>query len=198
MDPILMHYRDPVKEKNFSDTLQSQIDAKRTKGQAGQPFNIVNHEGPPKKNMFLGSQNRDARKWNLLSHMPKKLHAIAPTTFDENFQIECTRRKSVLHDGDKLVRGRDYSILSNKFNENDSARRLEEHMKIQDHIRKEYYRTHIYDPIKAQSYDESNEKDWQVRHLDEIKRRRQRQEKSIPRRCVEQQVNVVNIYFLLS
>lgn len=178
-----MQYRDPVQELDFTQTLQARTEAKRTKGQAGQPFNIVNHEGPPRKNPAALVEHRGKREWNLLSHMPDKLHTKAPTEFNQEFQIECTKRKSVL-DGLNLARGRDYSILSNKFNKNDSARRLEEHLDIQDHIRKEYTRTRVYDPIKAQDYDEEREQQWRVQHQKDKQRQRERQEASIPKRCV--------------
>ena len=147
-----MQYRNPEKELDFSQTMQARIEAKRTTGQAGQPFNIVNHAGPPRTNNVLGSQSRGIREWNLLSHMPDKLHTKAPTKFNEEFQIECTKRKSVLH-GNTVARGRDYSILNNKFNENDSARRLEEYLGVQEHLRTECPRTRLYDPGKAPTYD---------------------------------------------
>lgn len=185
IDPVLMQYRDQAKEQDFTRTMQANIEAKRTKGQAGQPFNIVNHAGPPKKNVFLGSQSRGKREWNLLSHMPEKLHLKAPTEFDQDFQIECTKRKSLLHETN-VARGRDYSILSNKFNENDSARRLQEHMDVQDHLRKEYMRTRIYDPIKVQSYDEAKELQWREQYKEDLVRTRQRQEDRIPQRFVGQ------------
>jgi hypothetical protein len=130
----------------------------------------------------IGSQNRGKREWNLLSHMPEKLHTKAPTKFDQAFQIECTKRKTALG-GAPLVRGRDYSILSNKFNSNDSARRLEEHLGVQEHLRKEYTRTRIYDPIKVQSYDERKEVEWRARHQEDKEQSRLRQEASIPQRC---------------
>jgi len=178
-----MQYRDNIKEQDFSKTLQASIDAKRTKGQAGQPFNIVNHAGPPKKNIFLDIQNRNQREWNLLSHMPEKLHTVAPTEFNEDFQIECTKRKSVHHEMN-VARGRDYSILNNKFNENDSARRLKEHIDVQDHLRKEYVRTRIYDPIKVQSYDERKEQQYRTKAKEDLARSRHRQEENIPQGCV--------------
>lgn len=193
VNPILMKYRDPNKEKDFTKTLQAKIDAKKTKGQAGQPFNIINHAGPRRTNILVGSQTKETRKWNILSHMPRKLHAMAPTKFDQDFQIECTKRRSAFHEANTLVRGRDYNILSNKFNENDSARRLQDHMKVQDHIRKEYYRTHIYDPIKVQSYDETDERSWQENFVESIKRRRQHQEESIPRSTKYAEGNTYNI-----
>lgn len=183
VDPVLMQYRDPSKEVDFSQTMQAKIEAKRTKGQAGQPFNIINHAGPPRKNNVIGSQNRGTREWNLLSHMPDKLHTKAPTEFNELFQIECTKRKNV-QQGNTMARGRDYSILSNKFNENDSARRLEEYLGVQDHLRKEYSRTRIYDPIKVQSYDPNKEQQWKIQHQEEKVKSRLRQEALIPRRCV--------------
>lgn len=176
-----MQYRDPSKEQAFSTTLQAKTDAKKTKGQAGQPFNIVNHEGPPRKNVLLGHQPRGNREWNLLSHFPDKLHTKAPTKFNEDYQIECTKRKSLLA-GLTLTRGRDYSILSNKFNEDNSARCLAEHENVQDHLRSEYTRTRIYDPIKVQSYDEDKEKQWQVSHKQQLARNRERQEEFIPQR----------------
>lgn len=192
VDPVLMQYRDPSKEQSFSQTLQARTDAKRTTGQAGQPFNIVNHAGPPKKVLSVGTQNRGTREWNLLSHMPEKLHTKAPTKFDQDFQIECTKRKSVLH-GVNVTRGRDYSIMSNKFNENDSARRLEEHLSVQDHLRKEYVRTRIYDPIKVQSYDEDKEQQWQVQTKDNFTRSRTRQEDLIPQSTKYAEGNTYNI-----
>ena len=114
VDPVLMQYRDPAKEQDFSQTMQARTDAKRTKGQAGQPFNIVNHEGPPRENHLIGHQSRGNREWNLLSHFPDKLHNKAPTQFNQDFQIECTKRKPLLTGDTTLTRGRDYSILSNK------------------------------------------------------------------------------------
>jgi hypothetical protein len=173
-----MQYRDSDKEQNFSATLHAKTESKRTKGQAGQEFNLINHKGPPKKNLHLGTQHRGKREWNLLSHFPEKLHVKAPLEFHEEFQIECTKRKGVL-DGLMLARGRDYSILSNKFNEQDSARRVAEHIATQDHLRKEYVRTRIYDPIKVQSYEV---KEWQVKHKEGLAMTRQRQEESIPQR----------------
>ena len=179
-----MQYRNPAKEQDFSQTMQVRTDAKRTKGQAGQPFNIVNHEGPPRENHLIGHQSRGNREWNLLSHFPDKLHNKAPTQFNQDFQIECTKRKPLLTGDTTLTRGRDYSILSNKFSENDSARRLQEHERVQAHLRREYERTRLYDPIKAQSYDERGEQQWQARAKEAAARDRVRQEESIPRRCV--------------
>mmetsp|Transcript_25796 Transcript_25796/g.43497 ORF Transcript_25796/g.43497 Transcript_25796/m.43497 type:complete len:468 (-) Transcript_25796:208-1611(-) len=192
MDPVLMQYRNPEKEMDFTQTLQAKTDAKRTKGQAGQPFNIINHAGPPRTNVLLGSQNRGTREWNVLSHMPEKLHAKAPTEFNQDFQIECTKRKSAFH-GNTVARGRDYSILSNKFNENDSARRLEEYLGVQDHLRKEYTRTRIYDPIKVQSYDPQKEQRWQTQHQEEKVRNRNRQEAAIPKSTKYAEGNTYNI-----
>lgn len=192
VDPILMQYRDSAKEQDFTQTLQASIESKKTKGQAGQPFNIINHEGPPKANHLLGMQNRNKREWNLLSHMPEKLHRKAPTNFNEDFQIECTKRKSVIHSMN-VARGRDYSILSNKFNENDSARRLKEHIDVQDHLRKEYVRTRIYDPIKVQSYDEGKERQYLAQTKDDLIRTRQRQEERIPQSTKYAEGNTYNI-----
>lgn len=193
LDPILMQFRDPKKEKDFSETLQATVDRKKTKGQAGQDFNIINHKGPPRKNVFIGTQkSRDQREWNLLSHFPEKLHKKAPLEFNEELQILCTKRRSILDDLN-VSRGREFNILSNKFNENDTSRRLEDHMKTQDHLRNEYERTRIYDPIKVQAYDIDKEKDWQLEHKEKLAKKRALQEERIPQTTKFAEGNTYNI-----
>lgn len=192
VDPILMQYRDPAKEEVFTETLRSKLANKKPRAQAGQKFNIINHQGPRPKPIDTGNQNHGRREWNILSHFPSKLHTKAPLEFNQDFQIECTKRKT-LTDGIIHHRGREYSILSNKFNENDTSRRIEEHLKVQAHLRKEYERTRIYDPVKVQSYNEEQEALYKTQVQEKILESRNRQEDFIPKSTKFAEGNTYNI-----
>ena len=191
VDPILMQYRDAQKEKEFQQTLSSRKKTKVNK-MAGQKFNIITHQGHKAPTVELERKFRGTREYNLLSHYPNKFHKEAPTQFDEGYYLACSRPVTTTTSTSN-VRARDFNILSNKYKDRDEERRLEDHEKMQEHMRTLYWQTHIFDPIRGEMFDEKKEKVAREAEALRAEQRMRRKEDRLPPRYQTAEGHTYNI-----
>jgi hypothetical protein len=199
VNPILMQYRDPIKESQFqTQTLKSQQEKALNKSQ--QPvsknrsktirnYNLITHTPnlTGVSTAEIGAvatrplpKDRNQRDYHLLSHYHSKLHTVAPLEYDEYFTQSCVYKKpSHLKPN---FRTREFNILSNHYSSNHSEREAEDHQILQEKMLKKYWETHHYDLLKGQNYRESDEMKYQEDV--EMKRRKQlrKKEEQYPRR----------------
>lgn len=101
--------------------------------------------------------------------------------FDEDYYLAVSR--PVRDEANAPVhRGREFNILSNKYTSNHEERTLQDHEAVQEKMREIYWRTHIFNPVVGEMYDE--QKDKELREADAKKaewRIKRRQEKMPPR-----------------
>lgn len=182
LNPILMEYRDEKKEKEFKETLTLTIEKKNQERRAKIPsrkYNIVTHSGPPKEKKEYDRINRGTRDYNILSHFNNKFHEIAPLEYDEFFAKECSRKPIILTK--ESFRSRDFNILSNKYHTNHDLKESYDNEKLHTILSDKYWKTHIYDPIKVQSYDINNEEEYHKQAEKKIQNERKHQEDMFPK-----------------
>jgi hypothetical protein len=191
VDPIIMKYRDDNKEAEFQKTMSSRTKVKVDK-MAGQQFNIITHQGHKPKAAPAERIIRGTRSYNLLSHYPTRFHKTAPVEFDEGYYLAVSR--PVKDEANAPVhRGREFNVLSNKYNTNHEERALRDHEAVQEHMREIYWRTHIFDPVRGEMYDE--EKDNALREADakKIAAKMKRQQDMLPPRYQSAEGKTYNI-----
>lgn len=190
VDPVLMKFRDEAKEENFQRTISSRKSTKVNK-MAGQKFNIITHKGneAPK---FPEKKHRGIRDYNIMSHYPSRFHKTAPTKFDEGYYLACSRPVKV-ETGLSNDRGREFNILSNKYKTNNDERQLEDHERIQERMREIYWRTHTYDPIRVEMYDEEKEKKAKKAEEEKIQNKQRSKMEKMPPRFKQAEGNTYNI-----
>mmetsp|Transcript_22452 Transcript_22452/g.32751 ORF Transcript_22452/g.32751 Transcript_22452/m.32751 type:complete len:439 (+) Transcript_22452:175-1491(+) len=189
VDPILMKYRDPIKEENFQKTVTVK---KKDNKMAGQKFNIITHKGHSAPNITIDRRVRGTRDYNILSHFQNKFHKAAPVEFDEDFYMAC-RRPATVFSTTTVHRGRDFNILSNKYNQNDEERAQQDQEKVANEMRERYWRTRVYDPIKVSMYDAEKERIYREETQKKVKARQESQEKMRPPCVRHAEGNTYNI-----
>jgi hypothetical protein len=163
LDPIVMKYRDPAREENFSMTrTQSLMNKTHSKNlHTFDKFNIITHQGPPRKfdankELLTTKHASKTRDWNLLSHLKHEHHAIAPILCSNIEALEELKRPAPRH-SEARAGEREYNILNERFHKNDTARRQAEYDEMKDHYLKKYWDTHDYDFVKMQYLDPQKE-----------------------------------------
>lgn len=200
VDPILMQYRDPLKESHYqTQTMKMQQEktlalhqtpANQNRSKTIRSYNLITHT--PSSTGALTSlttsthgtrgvpNDRNQRDYHLLSHYQTKLHSAAPLEYDESFTQSCVYKKPP-HPKPHF-RTREFNILSNHYSSNHSEKEAEDHRVLQEKMLKKYWETHHYDLLKGQNYQETDEMKYQEDK--EKKRRKQlrRKEEQYPRR----------------
>lgn len=162
LNPILMEYRDSIKEKEYKELSNTIIELKNNERRNKIPsrkYNIVTHIGVPKQMNEYNRINRGTRDYNILSHFTNKFHEIAPLEYNEFFTKECSR-KTINH-GKESFKTRDFNILSNKYHVNHELKESIDNEKLNTILSEKYWETHNYDPIKVQSYAIEKEEEYQ-------------------------------------
>jgi hypothetical protein len=179
LNPVLVQYRDPVKEDTFSKTLASTIDRK-TKKIPADKFNIITHQGKARSGAPFDRNLRGTRDFNILSHFATKFHEAAPLQYDEYFAEAC-KRPTIVRDP-SLFRGREFNILSNKFLTNHDQKTTQSHENMLNELREKYWRTHGYDPLKGVMYSEEKEQNLKKTEKMEVEKARNCQDRMLPKR----------------
>ena len=133
--------------------------------QLNSKFNIVSHQGPPRKIDTKPKVQEEKPKignnrgWHILSHLKEKDHFVAPIHYDEERTLDKLKRPAAI--GHRLgPPPRDFNVLSNKFIKSHEEREDLEHQKVVDHVTKKYWQTHDFDLLRGRYYDSEKEKDF--------------------------------------
>jgi hypothetical protein len=154
-DPVAMKFRNPEKEAQieFQRTTQLNNRISRVEEIKAKSFNIISHEGPPRRIDSLPSLIKDhsaQRSYHMLSNMPKPLHQDAPTLYDEKF-ILTVHKETYTHPATKSSHRnrREFNIVSNEYFENPVEKKREEYEKLKSHVLQKYWQTHDFDIVKG-------------------------------------------------
>jgi len=162
VDPLTMTYRDAEKEskhkearmdRTHNNVLQRYDELKKN------TFNFVSHEGPPRK-MDVAAKEKPApppREWNMFSHLQHNDHLTCPTLYDEKYMRTKVRPKTTQHN--TLGKQRDFSIISNQFNNDHDGKMRQEYLRLKEDVVKKYWETHQFDVLRCEYYaDEAEER----------------------------------------
>lgn len=166
LDPIVMEFRKKETEvehsasrmnRTHTQPLQRYETIKRTQ------FNIVSHEGPPRKlDAMRKEQNSKPnalnRGWHLFSHLGPKQHVECPTLYDEKYMETNVRPKTGAHVPNATLR--EFNIINNEFTTNHDERLREEYNTMKGVMVKKYWDTHNFDILRQEYYDDSKEEDF--------------------------------------
>lgn len=181
-----MKYRDPNKEESSFQQTQTKILEKKavSMSRSGQKYNLITHQGPKPISIDLSAKRAPGRDWNLLSHFSTNLHSAAPLKYDHDFSAECIARSHPTNVSNRPKYPREFSVISNEFYENNESKKYEEAIKMNKDIEEKYWKTHSFDPIKVEYYDEEKE----IRYLQERPKKLMeialQKEEALPYRCV--------------
>lgn len=159
LDPILMKYRDPQKEEKFQQTNGILKKSKSTDSK----YNIITHQGPAPAKKNINKKSRGSRDWNLLSHLETSLHTTMPLDYNEELHMSLSRRPASMHGGKGTslrTKGRDFNVISNKYCEDHEERSAADIERMRRDISERYWRTHVYDPLRQEYYDDAKEEEY--------------------------------------
>jgi hypothetical protein len=169
-----MEYRDPVRESKIQLERQTKVDnkLKSVEELRSTSFNLVSHEGPPRKyDLLLKQRNEEfhtykhlPRNYHMLTNLPHTVHAKTATQYNEETslaQYKETFKNSRLNQHYNRIKAnpkdREYNIVSNDFYENPEERKHQEYEKLRNHVLKKWKESHNYDPIKGVYYSPGRE-----------------------------------------
>ncbi len=168
LDPVAMKYRTPANEAavaQIKEEKERNVQARVSQIRHSK-FNIVSHQGPARKidAMLTEDRSGEGRPRHLITHLPRQDHEEAPTVYDDDYTISKLRPKQV----PKIERSatRDFSIISNQYNEDHDEKQRHEYEKTKEFVTKKYWSTHDYDALRGKYYDKEKEgKYWAQREL---------------------------------
>jgi hypothetical protein len=169
-----MEYRDPVRESKVQQEKQTKLQnkLKSVEELRSLSYNLVSHEGPPRKyDLLLKQRNEEfhtykhqPRNYHPLTNLPHPVHAKTTTNYNEEdtlAQYKETFKNSRLNQHydriKKNPKDREYNIVSNDFYENPEERKHQEYEKLRNHVLKKWKESHNYDPIKGVYYSPGRE-----------------------------------------
>jgi hypothetical protein len=161
-DLIASAYRNPEKEDMRATIKLEKETAKlnKVKQLQANTFNIVSHQGPPRKVEALVEANKTKgvppRKYNFVTNLSLEDHAMAPTLYDEAFTIaragKPKEKRATTSSKDK-----EFSIINNKYYDNHELKKEKEYQDFKAHTLERYWATHDYDPIRGKFFDAEKE-----------------------------------------
>lgn len=115
-------------------------------------FNIISHQGPPRRIESLPTLIKDHsahRPYHMLTNMPKPLHHDAPTVYDEDYSLTVYKQTILPRANTSTGNRREFNIVSNEYFENPAEKKREEYEKLKSHVLKKYWQTHDFDIVKG-------------------------------------------------
>ena len=164
VDPVAMKLRDPARESEYPAKKESAMaDRVRVARQEiSQKFNILNHQGPPRKiekdpPRVLGASKRE---FHLLTNMKIDDHVSAPIIYNDNYVQEKTKRPPRVLPFTAPNR-REFDVISNNYYTDNEVRQVRDKEAIKEHVEDVYWKTHDYDLLKGEFYSKEKEDDFQ-------------------------------------
>ena len=159
-----MKFRDPQLEKDYQDKKLNSIEtrAATAKAELGKKFNIVSHQGPPRKietdppRVMKGP----TRPYHLLSNMKAPDHELAPLVFSDAYGQEKTKRTPRVLNFTAPNR-REFDVISNNYYIDNDVRQAKDKGDIREHVNTVYWKTHDLDIVKGEFYSTEKELDFQ-------------------------------------
>lgn len=122
-------------------------------------FNIVSHQGPPRKVETLIMEQKTKgvapRGYNFVTNLSLDDHLKAPTLYDEAFVIN--RAGKPKEKRSAVGNNREFSIVNNNFYEDHDTKKKKEYERFKSHTLEKYWATHDYDPIRGKFFDAEKE-----------------------------------------
>lgn len=160
-NPVLVQYRDEERQsqldrertERFATTCKTTLRAKSEK------FNIVSHEGPPRKLMTAPDVVHNKRRENnIVTNMFNKDHRRAPLIYDEQYvSAKSIRNKVSQVDMTSSNKFRDFNIVSNEFWANNEAKQAQICEETRASAMSKYWKTHDFDPLVGEYIDKTKE-----------------------------------------
>jgi hypothetical protein len=182
-----MSYRDPIRE-NMQTTTELEFKSKliaRKEDLVKKKFNIINHEGPPRRieanpefAAARSAKNR-GREWHLLSHLKHPDHLKAPTRYADDDSLELLKKPPPRPHFDRDP-GREYSVVSGKFHVDHDRKEEEIAEEIRKKCEQKFWKTHDFDFIRTRYYDDKKEEAFQEKREEMKKTHGQKQLSRLP------------------
>lgn len=173
-----MKFRDPDREAAVTMQRTAQLEDKlaRVTQSRQKTFNIVSHEGPPRRVDSLPTLKKDhssKRPYHILSNLPKPLHADAPTLYDEQFSVTMYKQTIIPRAQTRPAHEREFNVISNDYFENPVEKKRQEYERVREHVLDKYWRTHDFDIVKGHYYSPEKEQIYreQAKVLEEVQGR---------------------------
>lgn len=181
VDPVLMRFRDPEREKAHQEKrLLTSINLRKAPHATDSMFSLLSHTS--KSPVFMPKEDRNGSKYHILSKLPLEDHKEIPTLYDETAMI--SKIKALQNKvRSKPKTQRRYDILTNMFIEDHEATSANESERLQRRLEEAYWRTHRYNLIQCRDYDPSSEDQFQRSQKALEDSRRERRMARLPRRC---------------
>jgi hypothetical protein len=181
LDPILMQYRNSDQEQTFLQTSKSSQKIPRQKP----AYDIITHEGARPATINVSGSRKPQREYNLISHFPAEIQANAPSQYNEDFNRELQKiRASTTISSSKPRYTRDFSIISNSYYENNDIKQENEREKLTNELRERYWKTHTFDPVIGEFYDDNMEKKFRQEREQNVLSKSKLKESKLPSRYV--------------
>lgn len=177
-----MQFRNPEKEKALQDSELSQTFSKLNSTQElkKKQFNIISHEGPPRKIDLIPRIPKEkfgSRPFHVLSNLSHNGHETVSLYYDEDYNMSnyakedskpstttmtTTTTATIGHTRSKpLIKKREFNIVSNQYFENADNKLENEYNRLKNRVVDKYWETHNYDIIKGKYYDLQKERNFQ-------------------------------------
>ena len=166
LDPVLMRFRDPLREEDHAarTALRTRtLPLQRLDHLRKTVFNIVSHEGPPRKMESMAphlitKQPLGQREWHLLSHLRQDKHTTCPILFDAQYMTaHVVPTSGVQLPENRSSQPRPFNIINNRFAQNHDKNLEREYDTMKTTMVKKYWETHKFDVIKAEHYSDADE-----------------------------------------
>ena len=186
-----MVYRDPIREKLHTSS-QSEADSSlisRRNEMIEKNFNLINHQGSSRMSSepnLSGTNERKKkmikREWHILSNLKTNDHLNVPIQYEADNRLEQQKRYSLPIKKRKEI-GRDFSIVSGKFKENNDLKEEKIASDIRNKCDEMFSKTNTYDLIKGKSHNPKNQEKFERMNITLEKLQGVAQEKKFPHRC---------------
>lgn len=173
-----MAYRDPNREAIVQEEKQKKLENKKNTVEEFRrsTFNILSHEGPPRKyDQLLKIRNEEyennknsKRSYNLLTNLPHTSHLKTSLYYNEDYIL---KEHADLYKNSRLAKHnehlktlgkeREFNIISNDFYDNPEERKSQDYAQLKKHVLKKFWETHDYDPVKGVYYSPEKEELYQ-------------------------------------
>jgi len=164
-----MQYTDSSKEDMYQTAKLDRINnlSQSVQENRSKTFNIVSHEGPARKyqsvlNAVTAKATISNRKYHMINNLNIEDHKTIPIVCNED--LIWSKIKNGTVPVVPVNKNRDFNVVSNKFYQDDDAKRLEEYNRTKEYVLQKYWDTHNYDPIKVKYYDAEKEKTYHKQH----------------------------------
>lgn len=160
LDPIVMQYRDPAREREHESLARalSAAHLNKPRQKMSGTLNLFSGQMAEKPNTSgKTKRSKPQRDFNLISHFPAEVHRTVQITADFEETQKLRPRTTVDLKSLRAKSGREFNVVSNEYFEDNEQRQGEDFERIKADVARKYWKTHDFDFIKGQYLDGEKE-----------------------------------------